>query len=177
MGKIGARCQVCDGPIANGRCKLCGMPYRNDEVLYHLNENKEEHYRHASAKAKKIMRENQIPLGDKAPVPAGKGKAAKRTQTGKSAAEMWMQQNTKKTAAAPPRGNGVSKVYTRTGNASKSSRTYSTAEKQAQKNKKSRWVWIILVLVMILGSAGAGIVEFVQDTVFQVVESSSVEIT
>ena len=32
------RCQVCDGPVVNGRCKLCGMPYRNDETLYHLNE-------------------------------------------------------------------------------------------------------------------------------------------
>ena len=27
---MGKRCQVCDGPIVNGRCKYCGMPYRND---------------------------------------------------------------------------------------------------------------------------------------------------
>ena len=38
------RCQVCDGPVVNGRCKLCGMPYRNDETLYHLNENRSDHY-------------------------------------------------------------------------------------------------------------------------------------
>ena len=34
----GQRCQVCGGKVVNGRCSLCGMPYRNDEVLYHLNE-------------------------------------------------------------------------------------------------------------------------------------------
>lgn len=60
----GKRCQVCDGPVVNGRCRLCGMPYRNDEVLYHLNENKEKHYEHATPKAREIMRQQQIPLGD-----------------------------------------------------------------------------------------------------------------
>lgn len=60
----GKRCQVCDGPVVNGRCSLCGMPYRNDEVLYHLNENKEKHYEHATLKAREIMRQQQIPLGD-----------------------------------------------------------------------------------------------------------------
>ena len=50
---MGKRCQVCDGPIVNGRCKYCGMPYRNDMELYHLNEDRSEHYRHASAKVKK----------------------------------------------------------------------------------------------------------------------------
>ena len=30
------RCQLCDGPIVNGRCRDCGMPYRKDELLYHL---------------------------------------------------------------------------------------------------------------------------------------------
>ena len=44
------RCQVCDGPVVNGRCKLCGMPYRNDETLYHLNENRSDHYRHVIGK-------------------------------------------------------------------------------------------------------------------------------
>lgn len=40
---MGKRCQVCDGPIVNGRCKYCGMPYRNDMELYHLNEDRSEH--------------------------------------------------------------------------------------------------------------------------------------
>lgn len=53
------RCQVCDGPVVNGRCKLCGMPYRNDETLYHLNENRSDHYRHATSRARAIMRQEE----------------------------------------------------------------------------------------------------------------------
>ena len=30
------KCPLCDGTVVNGRCKECGMPYRNDEILYHL---------------------------------------------------------------------------------------------------------------------------------------------
>ena len=52
----GQRCQVCGGKVVNGRCALCGMPYRNDEVLYHLNEPREIHYKHASAKVRDMMR-------------------------------------------------------------------------------------------------------------------------
>lgn len=59
------KCQVCDGPIVNGRCKLCGMPYRRDEELYHLNEDRSEHYRHASRSVQRKMREQEIPLADR----------------------------------------------------------------------------------------------------------------
>lgn len=60
------RCQLCDGAIRNGRCVSCGMPYKKDpEVTYHLNENRREHYRHATDAAKKLMRDSMIPLGDK----------------------------------------------------------------------------------------------------------------
>ena len=52
----GERCQVCGGKVVNGRCSLCGMPYRNDEALYHLNEPREVHYKHASAKVRDMMR-------------------------------------------------------------------------------------------------------------------------
>lgn len=52
----GEKCQVCGGRVVNGRCSLCGMPYRNDEVLYHLNESRETHYEHASKKAREMMR-------------------------------------------------------------------------------------------------------------------------
>ena len=55
------RCPLCDGSVVNGRCKDCGMPYRNDEILYHLNESRRDHYQHASDKARKIMREQQRP--------------------------------------------------------------------------------------------------------------------
>ena len=62
---MGKRCQVCDGPIVNGRCKYCGMPYRNDAVMYHLNENRSEHYRHSSAKVRREMDQSEIPLPDR----------------------------------------------------------------------------------------------------------------
>ena len=44
------RCQLCDGPVVGGRCKSCGMPYKNDAVLYHVNEDRKTHDRHASEK-------------------------------------------------------------------------------------------------------------------------------
>ena len=53
------RCPLCDGSIVNGRCTQCGMPYRNDEVLYHLNESRSDHYKHASTQAKKIMKKQK----------------------------------------------------------------------------------------------------------------------
>lgn len=51
------KCQICGGKVINGRCSLCGMPYRNDEILYHLNEPREVHYKHASAKVRDLMRQ------------------------------------------------------------------------------------------------------------------------
>ena len=62
---MGKKCQVCGGPVVNGRCKYCGMPYRNDMELYHLNEDRSEHYRHSSAKVRKAMAESEIPLPDR----------------------------------------------------------------------------------------------------------------
>ena len=53
------KCPLCDGTVGNGRCKECGMPYRKDEILYHLNESRSDHYRHASDKARKIMQTQQ----------------------------------------------------------------------------------------------------------------------
>lgn len=49
------KCPLCDGPVANGRCTRCGMPYRNDAILYHLNESRSDHYKHATPQARKIM--------------------------------------------------------------------------------------------------------------------------
>ena len=73
------RCQVCDGPVVNGRCKLCGMPYRNDEILYHLNENRSDHYRHATIRTREAMRQEEIPLGDKKPRQTTAGKESEGT--------------------------------------------------------------------------------------------------
>ena len=61
-----AVCPICGDQVINGRCRFCGMPYRNDEVMYHLNESSREHYHHASSSVKQKMRESVVPLGDKA---------------------------------------------------------------------------------------------------------------
>lgn len=96
-----ARCQVCDGPVVNGRCKLCGMPYRNDEVLYHLNESRSDHYKHATIKARQEMRMEQLPLPDRKSViqpPAGRLSAQpqKNTASGRSSSGNTGKKNTGK---------------------------------------------------------------------------------
>lgn len=60
------KCPLCDGPIVNGRCRDCGMPYRNDELLYHLNEERRTHEKHATDKAKEELLKRMVPLGDAA---------------------------------------------------------------------------------------------------------------
>ena len=66
MEMIGEKCPLCDGPVSGGRCTLCGMPYRKDEILYHLNENSRDHYKHATEKARSIMRKNAGVSGTRA---------------------------------------------------------------------------------------------------------------
>lgn len=58
------RCFLCDGPVAGGRCLLCGMPNEKTDALYHLNEQRRDHMKHASAQAKKVLKQRSIPLGD-----------------------------------------------------------------------------------------------------------------
>lgn len=58
------KCPLCDGPVVNGRCRQCGMPYKNDELLYHLNEDRRTHEKHATDKAKEELLKRMVPLGD-----------------------------------------------------------------------------------------------------------------
>ncbi|GAB6104258.1 hypothetical protein JCM17039_10120 [Blautia glucerasea] len=58
------KCPLCDGAIINGRCRDCGMPYRNDEILYHLNEDRRSHDKHAADKAREELLKRMVPLGD-----------------------------------------------------------------------------------------------------------------
>lgn len=119
---MGKRCQVCDGPIVNGRCKYCGMPYRNDMELYHLNEDRSEHYRHASAKVKKAMAENEIPLSDRnKTVPKAAKTSSARTQTIRT-------QNTK-VQTSRIQTSGTKKTSGQSYSA-QTARTYSTGKRQ-----------------------------------------------
>ena len=165
---MGKRCQVCDGPIVNGRCKYCGMPYRNDMELYHLNEDRSEHYRHASAKVKKAMAENEIPLSDRnKAVPKAAKTSSARTQTIRT-------QNTK-VQTSRIQTSGTKKTSGQSYSA-QTARTYSTGKKTAKSEKKKSgkagkifWI-IVLILMVIIGqmaenwdTIGYRIEEFIYD--------------
>lgn len=77
------KCPLCDGTVVNGRCKECGMPYRNDEILYHLNESRSDHYRHASDKARKIMQTQSAGVGSPGKGSAGKAAGNRNTSSGR----------------------------------------------------------------------------------------------
>ena len=123
---MGKRCQVCDGPVVNGRCKYCGMPYRNDAVMYHLNEDRSEHYRHASEKVRKAMKENEIPLPDR---------TAKSTAKGKNTSRSMVPNTAKKSVSSAGQSRavaGTQTVRTYTG------KTPTSAQKSSKPAKKSR---------------------------------------
>ena len=160
---MGKRCQVCDGPIVNGRCKYCGMPYRNDMELYHLNEDRSEHYRHASAKVKKAMAESEIPLPDRNKTVKNAGKkAAVKTPKASSGTQ------TARTQAKKP---AVQSYNTST------VRTYQTGKKATPKKEKkegrvSKVFWTFVLVVMVAAgllsehwdTIGYRIEDFIYDT-------------
>ena len=164
------RCQVCDGPVVNGRCKLCGMPYRNDETLYHLNENRSDHYRHATSRARAIMRQEEIPLGDKKTgnrVNSGStaGKYGQSAAGNRSTGAGYGRGTVKTGSSATGYGNGTGKTGSgaagcgkstvKTGsstsgygqNAASSRNTAASSGKKTK--KKSPIGWIILLIILI----------------------------
>lgn len=127
----GIRCQLCDGFIINGRCKICGMPYRNDEVLYHLNESRHTHYKHATPKAKEMMHQNMIPLGD---TKSGKAKTSDRVMSKEQIRAQ--QEKIRKEAMAKINATKVPNK--------------NTTVKQSTKKKGLGGVWWILIVLYIL---------------------------
>lgn len=71
------RCPLCDGPVSGGRCRDCGMPYRNDELRYHLNEDQRTHESHVSEKIKKELQKN---LGNTISHEKSTGKKSKKKE-------------------------------------------------------------------------------------------------
>ena len=49
------KCTLCSGNVVNGRCADCGMYFRDENQLYHLNESREAHLGHASREAKEEL--------------------------------------------------------------------------------------------------------------------------
>ena len=146
------RCQICDAPVVNGKCKLCGMPYRNDELLYHLNENRSDHYRHATSRARAMMRQDEIPLGDKKP--SGNNRPSGNNKPGNPG----MYKANVRTGAA---GNGGKKstVYTKT-----------------PAKKKKHWLrWLILAIIIFTGVPG--LKDSIQESVMEEVNNTGIGTT
>ena len=155
---MGKRCQVCDGPIVDGRCKYCGMPYRSDAEMYHLNEDRSEHYRHASAKVRKAMRESEIPLPDRNKASAGTGKSrnvnVQKTQKQTAKAQNIKTQTAKKqtigTRTTSQQNAGRQTAWSQPQTVqSQTARTYAgkssvPAKKKKRKSKKAVIFWVIL---------------------------------
>lgn len=145
---MGKRCQVCDGPVVNGRCKYCGMPYRNDAVMYHLNEDRSEHYRHASEKVRKAMKENEIPLPDR---------TAKSTAKGKNTSRSMVPNIAKKSVSSAGQSRavaGTQNVRTYTG------KTQTSAQKSSKPAKKSR----ISTIFWVVFAGAVALYSFVPDS-------------
>lgn len=137
------KCQICDGPIVNGRCKLCGMPYRRDELLYHLNEPRRTHYAHASKEAQQQMRQAEQPI---------KEQKARLSQP---------QANRQIQSPRQQRVNQQSQV---------SRPTIMNGKKLDNKKSKNKraWIWSILVLCfVVVGNIGSAVKEFRETSVWE----------
>ena len=146
------RCPLCDGPVVNGRCKDCGMPYRKDEILYHLNESRRDHYQHASDKARKIMREQQRPQDTPKRMNGAAKSAAGRTTVSRQAIQdqqKKIRQDAMQKMSAPRNTAGTTERYTR----------------KPKKRSKFVWVWILFILVMSLAPAFGDFKDMIQDVV------------
>ena len=138
------RCQVCDGPVVNGRCKLCGMPYRNDEILYHLNESRSDHYSHATRRAQAIMRQDEIPLGDKKP---GAGNAAGKSYKQSTAVTGKSYKQSTVTAGKNYKQNTGNQYGQKSGNKTRDIYT----QKPVKKKKGSFLTWLIILAAICVG--------------------------
>ncbi len=121
--RIMKKCQVCGGPVSGGRCRLCGMPYRNDNEMYHLNENRRDHYQHASASTRRKMAESEIPLPDR-----GRPGTARTTYSSKSSGTAGQYNR-------PRTGSGT---------------TIPNVPKSQQKKKKTSSAAVLIYLIILL---------------------------
>ena len=127
--------------------------------LYHLNEDRLEHYRHASAKVKKAMAENEIPLSDRnKTVPKAAKTSSARTQTIRT-------QNTK-VQTSRIQTSGTKKTSGQSYSA-QTARTYSTGKKTAKSEKKKsgkagKIVALLLACALVGGGSGFGAAALMQ---------------
>lgn len=158
MGK--KKCQVCGGPIANGRCKLCGMPYRNDEVLYHLNENRRDHYAHATKTAQQVMRQREIPLGDNKSLEKNAKDPAKMREEIKKQQQKVRQEAVTRMSTTKKQNASTASTYSY--NRSKKN-TSSSSYTQKKKKKTSYWITIVIFIIILLCSLLPNFMDYVRE--------------
>ena len=146
------KCPLCDGTVVNGRCKECGMPYRKDEILYHLNESRSDHYRHASDKARKIMQTQQ-----RAGNTAKNASSGAKGSTGKANSRTVSRQTYKEQQKQIRQG--AMRKMTDTGNAGKGWSTAGNTSQKPKKRSKLGILWAIIIILAVLAPRADGFVD------------------
>lgn len=141
------KCPLCDGAVVNGRCRDCGMPYRNDEVLYHLNEDRRSHEKHATDKAKEELLKRMVPLGDTVKQTSGQkaGKNAQKT-SGKP-----VQKSVTRTTAQTVKNRQKAAARSKKEFGKSSNSSWSSEKKSKKKKSPGRIIFWVLTALVILG--------------------------
>lgn len=162
------KCPLCDGSVVNGRCRDCGMPYRNDEILYHLNEDRRSHEKHATDKAREELLKRMVPLGDMKQASGQVSGANTRKASGKTG-----QRNITRTAdqKVKDKQKAAAKSKKEFGRSSNSS--WSPEKKSKKKKALNRIIFWGLVVLVLVGLSIDGILSFWSDNETAVDSSSS----
>ena len=160
------RCQLCDGPIVNGRCRDCGMPYRKDELLYHLNEDRRTHEKHATNKAREELLKRMVPLGDtvKQSVDQAVQKNVQK-KAGKMTGKTIVQPSGQTLQQAKQKQKSAAKNKKEFGRSNNSSWNVETKGKK-KKSLGSVLFWILVVLVILGSSAGELVTEWKEEETY-----------
>ena len=162
------KCPLCDGSVVNGRCRDCGMPYRNDEILYHLNEDRRSHEKHATDKAREELLKRMVPLGDMKQASGQVSGANTRKASGKTG-----QRNITRTAdqKVKDKQKAAAKSKKEFGRSSNSS--WSPEKKSKKKKALNRIIFWGLVVLVLVGPSIDDILSFWSDNETAVDSSSS----
>lgn len=162
------KCPLCDGSVVNGRCRDCGMPYRNDEILYHLNEDRRSHEKHATDKAREELLKRMVPLGDMKQASGQVSGANTRKASGKTG-----QRNITRTAdqKVKDKQKAAAKSKKEFGRSSNSS--WSPEKKSKKKKALNRIIFWGLVVLVLVGPSIDSILSFWSDNETAVDSSSS----
>lgn len=162
------KCPLCDGSVVNGRCRDCGMPYRNDEILYHLNEDRRSHEKHATDKAREELLKRMVPLGDMKQASGQVSGANTRKVSGKTG-----QRNITRTADQKVKDKQKAAAKSKKEFGRSSNGSWSPEKKSKKKKALNRIIFWGLVVLVLVGPSIDGILSFWSDNETAVDSSSS----